>query len=73
MPAQLATDLALLTAHRTNIRDGTNRECCLKKRGAGCKHVPAFIAPARRRTSVLWAFLRDDRAFAPTPPTTQTA
>ncbi|WP_371641783.1 IS110 family transposase [Streptomyces mirabilis] len=62
-----------LSAQTSIIRDGPNREYYLKKRGEGCKHVQAIIALARRRTSVLWALLRDDRAFTPTPPITQTA
>ncbi|MFF4308493.1 IS110 family transposase [Streptomyces sp. NPDC001601] len=62
-----------LSAQTSIIRDGPNREYYLKKRGEGCKHVQAVIALARRRTSVLWALLRDDRAFTATPPITQTA
>lgn len=62
-----------LSVQTSIIRDGPNREYYLKKRGEGCKHVQAVIALARRRTSVLWALLRDDRAFTPTPPATQTA
>ncbi|MFJ2948723.1 IS110 family transposase [Streptomyces sp. NPDC087226] len=62
-----------LSAQTSIVRDGPNREYYLKKRGEGCKHVQAVIALARRRTSVLWALLRDDRAFTPTPPITQTA
>ncbi|MEV5318056.1 IS110 family transposase [Streptomyces sp. NPDC052687] len=61
------------SAQTSIVRDGPNREYYLKKRGEGCKHVQAVIALARRRTSVLWALLRDDRAFTPTPPITQTA
>ncbi len=62
-----------LSAQTSIIRDGPNREYYLKKRGEGCKHVQAVIALAQRRTSVLWALLRDDRAFTPTPPAAQTA
>ncbi|MGX1303309.1 transposase [Streptomyces albogriseolus] len=61
-----------LSAQTSIIRDGPNRDYYLKKRGEGCKHVQAVIALARRRTSVLWALLRDNRAFTPTPPITQT-
>ncbi|MER5699305.1 IS110 family transposase [Streptomyces mirabilis] len=61
-----------LSAQTSIIRAGPNREYYLKKRGEGCKHVQAIIALARRRTSMLWTLLRDDRAFTPTPPT-QTA
>lgn len=62
-----------LSAQTSIIRDGPNRDYYLKKRGEGCKHVQAVIALALRRTSVLWALLRDDRAFTPTPPIAQTA
>lgn len=59
-----------LSAQTSIIRDGPNRAFYLKKRGEGCKHVQAVIALARRRTSVLWALLRDNWAFAPAPPIT---
>ncbi|MFJ5529099.1 IS110 family transposase [Streptomyces sp. NPDC093261] len=62
-----------LSAQTSIIGDGPNREYYLKKRSEGCKHVQAVIALARRRTSVLWALLRDNRAFTPTPPITLTA
>ena len=54
-----------LSAQTSIIREGPNRDFYLKKRGEGCKHVQAVIALARRRASVLWALLRDNRAFAP--------
>lgn len=57
-----------LSAQTSIIRDGPNRDYYLKKRNDGCKHVQAVIALARRRTGVLWALLRDDRAFTPTRP-----
>ncbi|WP_326795825.1 IS110 family transposase [Streptomyces sp. NBC_01808] len=62
-----------LSAQTSIIREGPNRDFYLKKRGEGCKHVQAVIALARRRASVLWALLRDNRAFTPAPPATQTA
>ncbi|WP_420076383.1 IS110 family transposase [Streptomyces sp. JL3001] len=62
-----------LSAQTSIIGDGPNREYYLRKRSEGCKHVQAVIALARRRTSVLWALLRDNRTFAPIPPTTQAA
>jgi transposase len=58
-----------LSAQTSIVRDGPNREYYLKKRGEGCKHVQAVIALARRRTSVMWALLRDNRTFTPTQPT----
>ena len=57
-----------LSAQTSIIRDGPNRDFYLKKRAEGCKHVQAVIALARRRVSVLWALLRDDRVFTPAPP-----
>lgn len=62
-----------LSAQTSIIREGPNRDFYLKKRGEGLKHVQALIALARRRASVLWALLRDNRAFTPTPPAAQTA
>ncbi|MEU8437673.1 IS110 family transposase, partial [Streptomyces sp. NPDC029216] len=47
---------------------GPNRDFYLKKRGEGCKHVQAVIALARRRASVQWALLRDNRVFTSAPP-----
>ncbi|MGW2721618.1 IS110 family transposase [Streptomyces sp. NPDC001492] len=60
-----------LSAQTSIIREGPNRDFYLKKRGEGCKHVQAVIALARRRASVLWALLRDNRTFTPAPPVTQ--
>ncbi|MFJ9360815.1 IS110 family transposase [Streptomyces mirabilis] len=54
-------------------REGPNRDFYLKKRSEGLKHVQAIIALARRRASVLWALLRDNRVFTPAPPVTQAA
>ncbi|MGW2545444.1 transposase, partial [Kitasatospora sp. NPDC001574] len=56
-----------LSARTSIVRDGPNRDFYLKKRAEGCKHVQAVIALARRRVSVLWALLRDNRIFTPTP------
>ncbi|MFE4337088.1 IS110 family transposase [Streptomyces sp. NPDC056831] len=62
-----------MSAQTSIIREGPNRDFYLKKRGEGCKHVQAVIALARRRTSVLWALLRDNRMFTPAPPVAQAA
>ncbi|MGW9598190.1 MULTISPECIES: IS110 family transposase [Streptomyces] len=62
-----------MSAQTSIIREGPNRDFYLKKRGEGCKHVQAVIALARRRASVLWALLRDGRAFTSAPPATQAA
>ncbi|WP_316527491.1 IS110 family transposase [Kitasatospora brasiliensis] len=56
-----------LSAQTSIIKDGPNRDFHLKKRAEGCKHVQAVIALARRRVSVLWALLRDNRVFTPDP------
>jgi hypothetical protein len=36
-----------------------------KKRAEGKKHTQAVLALARRRVNVLWALLRDNRAYQP--------
>jgi transposase len=56
-----------MSAQTSIMRDGPNRDFYLKKRAEGCKHVQAIIALARRRVSVLWALLRDNRVFALAP------
>ena len=50
------------------MREGPNRDCYLKKRQQGRTHTQATIALARRRIDVLWALLRDERTYTPTPP-----
>ncbi|MFD4605533.1 IS110 family transposase [Streptomyces sp. NPDC058464] len=62
-----------LSAQTSMMREGPNRDFYLKKRGEGCKHVQAVIALARRRASVLWALLRDNRVFTSAPPVAQAA
>jgi transposase len=62
-----------LSAQTSMMREGPNRDFYLKKRSEGCKHVQAVIALARRRTSVLWALLRDNRVFTSAPPVAQAA
>ncbi|MEU5599149.1 IS110 family transposase [Streptomyces sp. NPDC020298] len=62
-----------LSAQTSIIREGPNRDFYLKKRGEGLKHVQAIIALARRRVSVLWALLRDNRVFTSAPPVAQAA
>lgn len=62
-----------MSAQTSIIRSGPNRDFYLKKRAEGLKHVQAVIALARRRVSVLWALLRDNRCFAPIHPITQPA
>lgn len=62
-----------MSAQTSIIREGPNRDFYLKKRGEGCRHVQAVIALARRRASVLWALLRDNRVFTSAPPVTQAA
>ncbi|MGW4877654.1 IS110 family transposase [Streptomyces sp. NPDC004262] len=60
-----------MSAQTSMIREGPNRDFYLKKRSEGCRHVQAVIALARRRVSVLWALLRDDRVFTLVPPAAQ--
>jgi transposase len=62
-----------LSAQTSIIREGPNRDFYKKKRAEGLKHVQAVIALARRRVSVLWALLRDNRHFTPAPPVAQAA
>jgi transposase len=57
-----------LSAQSAMMREGPNRDYYLKKRSEGDKHVQALIALSRRRVDVLWALLRDNRPFEPTPP-----
>lgn len=57
-----------LSANAAMMREGPNRDYYLKKRGEGDRHVQALICLARRRVDVLWALLRDNRAFTPDPP-----
>lgn len=59
-----------LAAQASIIREGPNRDFYRKKRRQGLKHVQAVIALARRRVSVLWALLRDNRTFTPSRPET---
>ncbi|MFD3580855.1 IS110 family transposase [Streptomyces sp. NPDC058683] len=61
-----------MSAQTSMIREGPSRDFYLKKRSEGCRHVQAVIALARRRVSVLWALLRDDRVFTLAPPAAQT-
>jgi transposase len=56
-----------LAAQSAMIRPGPSREYYLRKRAAGCNHKQAILALARRRVDVLWAMLRDDQPYIPTP------
>ena len=57
-----------LSAQTSMMREGPNRDYYLKKRQQGRTHTQATIALARRRIDVLWALLRDERAYTATPP-----
>lgn len=57
-----------LSAQTSMMRAGPNRDYYLKKRENGRSHNQAIIALARRRVDVVWALLRDNRHWAPTPP-----
>jgi hypothetical protein len=62
-----------LSGQSSIIREGPSRDFYRKKRAEGLKHVQAVIALARRRVSVLWALLRDQRLFTPDPPIARAA
>lgn len=57
-----------LSAQTSMMRAGPNRDYYLKKRNQGRTHSQAVIALARRRVDILWALLRDNRTWTPTPP-----
>jgi hypothetical protein len=57
-----------LSAQTSMMREGPSRDYYLKKRAHGRTHQQAVIALARRRADVLWALLRENRAYAATPP-----
>jgi transposase len=57
-----------LAAQTAMIRPGPNRDYYLKKRAQGRTHTEAVIALARRRVDVLWALLRENRAWQETAP-----
>ncbi|MGW4410938.1 IS110 family transposase [Nonomuraea sp. NPDC004702] len=44
-----------------------------RERAEGKRHVQAVLALARRRVNVLWALLRDNRTYQPTPPLARAA
>jgi transposase len=57
-----------LSAQTAMQRPGPNRDYYLKKREQGRTHSQAVIALARRRVDVLWALLRENRAWTIIPP-----
>jgi transposase len=57
-----------LSAQTAMQRPGPNRDYYLKKREQGRTHSQAVIALARRRVDVLWALLRENRAWTIAPP-----
>lgn len=50
-----------------SLRHATSRAFYERKRSEGKRHHQAVLALARRRVDVLWAMLRDQRAFTVTP------
>lgn len=59
---------------QTAIRaDAASRIYYDRKRSEGKTHTQAILALARRRLNVLWAMLRDHRAYQPTAPNTAAA
>ncbi|WP_344489005.1 IS110 family transposase [Nonomuraea monospora] len=53
--------------------DGLSRAFYQRKRDENKLHTQALLALARRLVDVLWALLRDNRVFSPTPPQQITA
>ena len=53
--------------------DAASRNYYDRKRSEGKTHTQAVLALARRRLNVLWAMLRDHRAYQPTAPNTAAA
>lgn len=53
--------------------DGPSRTFYQRKRSENRIHTQALLALARRLVDVLWALLRDHRAFSPAPPITAAA
>jgi transposase len=49
-------------------KDGPSRTFYQRKRAEHRLHTQALLALARRLVDVLWALLRDNRAFTPAPP-----
>lgn len=65
---------ALYTSALVSIRcNDQSRTFYDRKRSEGKRHTQAVLALARRRVNVLWALLRDNRCYAPTPPLIATA
>jgi transposase len=65
---------ALYTSALVSIRcNNQSRIFYDRKRAEGKRHTQAVLALARRRVNVLWALLRDNRSYAPTPPLIATA
>jgi len=58
--------MAAFASLKTN---GPSRQFYDRKRSEHHKHTKATIALARRLVDVLWALLRDNRTWQPTPPT----
>lgn len=57
-----------LAAHIAIRTDAASRTYYDRKRAEGKRHTQAVLALARRRLNVLWAMLRDHRAYQPTTP-----
>jgi transposase len=60
---------ALYTSALISIRcNERSRNFYDRKRSEGKRHTQAVLALARRRVNVLWALLRDNRCYTPSPP-----
>lgn len=56
-----------LAAQSAMTHPGPSRDYYLRKRTEGRNHTQAVLALARRRIDVLWAMLRDNQPYNPTP------
>lgn len=62
-----------LAAFVSISNDGPSQDFYRRKRAEGKRHRQAVIALARRLVDVIWALLRDERLFVPSPPSLATA
>ena len=59
--------LFYLSAQSALLRPGASQEYYRRKRAEGMLHPQAVLCLARQRINVLWAMLRDGRAYSPDP------
>ncbi|MFC9982931.1 IS110 family transposase [Gordonia sp. UCD-TK1] len=56
-----------MAALNSSQREGPSREFYRRKRGEKRSHIHALIALARRLVDVVWALIRDNRTWRPSP------